>query len=322
MAQISAIKLAKMFGLSEHYTMKLGDPSLDQLRIFLAVVEHGSFGGAARAMGRAVSAISYGVAQLEAQLAVTLFEREGSRKPVLTEAGEGLLAEARVVADAVDALLAKTQSLHSGLESSVGLVVDVMVSGEVTAHVLREFRRMFPTVALTLNIEGLGAVAQCLLDENADLAIGGPVIAQHPALERQALGQIDLIPVASPDHPLSVAVAQGNAAPGLSRQHLQLVLADRSDLTQGREFSVLSPLTWRLGDLGAKHSLLKEGLGWGNMPREMVADDLTQGRLMELDLPEKPGDRYTLSALWRRDTQLGPATNWLIDAFRDEFEGG
>ncbi|MEO1648294.1 MAG: LysR family transcriptional regulator [Pseudomonadota bacterium] len=302
--------------------MKLGDPSLDQLRIFLAVVEHGSFGGAARAMGRAVSAISYGVAQLEAQLAVTLFEREGSRKPVLTEAGEGLLAEARVVADAVDALLAKTQSLHSGLESSVGLVVDVMVSGEVTAHVLREFRRMFPTVALTLNIEGLGAVAQCLLDENADLAIGGPVIAQHPALERQALGEIDLIPVASPDHPLSVAVAKGNAAPGLSRQHLQLVLADRSDLTQGREFSVLSPLTWRLGDLGAKHSLLKEGLGWGNMPREMVADDLTQGRLMELDLPEKPGDRYTLSALWRRDTQLGPATNWLIDAFRDEFEGG
>ncbi|MEM9085383.1 MAG: LysR family transcriptional regulator [Pseudomonadota bacterium] len=302
--------------------MKLGDPSLDQLRIFLAVVEHGSFGGAARAMGRAVSAISYGVAQLEAQLAVTLFEREGSRKPVLTEAGEGLLAEARVVADAVDALLAKTQSLHSGLESTVGLVVDVMVSGEVTAHVLREFRRMFPTVALTLNIEGLGAVAQCLLDENADLAIGGPVIAQHPALERQALGEIDLIPVASPDHPLSVAVAKGNAAPGLSRQHLQLVLADRSDLTQGREFSVLSPLTWRLGDLGAKHSLLKEGLGWGNMPREMVADDLTQGRLMELDLPEKPGDRYTLSALWRRDTQLGPATNWLIDAFRDEFEKG
>ena len=309
-----------MFRLSEHYRMKLGDPSLDQLRIFLAVVEHGSFGGAARAMGRAVSAISYGVAQLELQVAVTLFEREGSRKPVLTEAGEGLLAEARGVADAVDALLAKTQSLHSGLESSVGLVVDVMVSGEVTAHVLREFRRMFPTVALTLNIEGLGAVAQCLMDGNADLAIGGPVIAQHPALERQALGEIDLIPVASPGHPLSLAVAQGNAAPGLSRQHLQLVLADRSDLTQGREFSVLSPLTWRLGDLGAKHSLRKEGLGWGNMPREMVADDLAQGRLFELDLPEKPGDRYTLSALWRRDTQLGPATNWLIDAFRDEFE--
>ncbi|MEM6858345.1 MAG: LysR family transcriptional regulator [Pseudomonadota bacterium] len=296
--------------------MKLGDPSLDQLRIFLAVVEEGSFGGAARAMGRAVSAISYGIAQLEAQLAVTLFEREGSRKPVLTEAGEGLLAEVRVVADSVDALLAKTKSLHAGLEMSLSLVVDVMVPGEVTAQTLREFRRMFPTVALTLNIEGLGAVAQCLLEQRVELAIGGPVIANHPSLERQALGEVDLIPVASPDHSLARAAGEGRVEPGQSREHLQLVLADRSDLTQGREFSVLSPLTWRLGDLGAKHSLLKQGLGWGNMPREMVAGDLANGRLVELDLPEKPGAPYTLRALWRRDTRLGPAASWLIDAFR------
>lgn len=296
--------------------MKLGDPSLDQLRIFLGVVEHGSFGGAARAMGRAVSAISYGIAQLEMQLAVRLFEREGSRKPVLTDAGEGLLAEARSVTDSVDALLAKTQSLHAGLESSLGLVIDVMMPGDVTAATLREFRRLFPTVALSLNIEGLGAVAQCLLEARSDLAIGGPVIGNHPALERQALGEVDLIPVASPDHPLARASAAGNVAPGLSRQHLQLVLADRSDLTQGREFSVLSPQTWRLGDLGAKHSLLRQGLGWGNMPREMVQGDLEGGRLVELDLPEKPGARYALSALWRRDTRLGPASSWLIEAFR------
>ncbi|GMN03746.1 LysR family transcriptional regulator [Erythrobacter sp. MTPC3] len=293
--------------------MKLGEPSLDQLRIFLAVVDEGSFGAAARASGRAVSAISYGIAQLETQLAATLFEREGSRKPVLTEAGEGLLAEARAVADRADALLAKAKSLHTGLESSVGLVLDVMVPSDVTAQVLREFRRMFPTVALTLNIEGLGAVAECLLDDRAQLAIGGPVIGDNPALERQVVGDVELIPVAAPDHPL----AAKDVAPGESRQHLQLVLADRSDLTQGREFSVLSPLTWRLGDLGAKHALLKEGLGWGNMPRHQVAEDIAAGRLVELDLPEKPGAAYPLSALWRRNERLGPAANWLIDGFRD-----
>ena len=71
--------------------MQLGQPSIDQLRIFLAVVDEGSFGGAARRMGRAISAISYGVAQLEALLAVKLFEREGSRRPELTAAGRALL---------------------------------------------------------------------------------------------------------------------------------------------------------------------------------------------------------------------------------------
>ncbi|MBU2588659.1 MAG: LysR family transcriptional regulator, partial [Alphaproteobacteria bacterium] len=156
--------------------MKLGEPTLDQLRIFIAVAEHGSFGGAARAMGRAVSAVSYGIAQLEAQLALTLFDREGSRRPVLTPAGAGLLVEARGIADGVDALVAKAHSLHAGQEPALTLVVDVMMPGELTARVLGEFRRMFPTCALTLRIEGLGAVAACVIAGGADLAIGGPVI--------------------------------------------------------------------------------------------------------------------------------------------------
>lgn len=293
--------------------MKLGEPSLDQLRLFLAVAEHGSFGGAAKTMGRAVSAVSYGIAQMEAQLGLTLFDREGSRRPVLTDAGEGLLAEARAIADGVDALLAKARSLHAGQEPSLTLVVDVMMPGDVTAHVLGEFRRFFPTCALTLRIEGLGAVGACLIEGAADLAIGGPVIGDEPMLERQAVGEVDLIPVAAPSHPL----ARAGVVPGESRRHLQLVLTDRSRRTEGREFSVLSPLTWRLGDLGAKHSLLKEGLGWGNMPRGMVVGDLASGALVELDLPEKPGARYGLNAMWRRDTRLGPAASWLVDAFRE-----
>lgn len=292
--------------------MKLGEPSLDQLRLFLAVVDHGSFGRAARASGRAVSAVSYGIAQIEAQLGVTLFEREGSRRPVLTEAGKGLLAEARSVADAADNLMAKARSLHAGLESTLSLVVDVMAPGEATARVLRDFRVMFPTTALRLQVEALGAVAACLLDGEADLAIGGPVLIDLPELERQTIGAVELVPVAAPGHPL----AGPDIPPGESRRHLQLVLTDRSRLSQGREFSVLSPQTWRLADLGAKHELLRQGIGWGNMPRHMVREDLADGALALLDLPEKPGATYPLNALWRRDRRLGPAASWLIDAFR------
>ncbi len=296
--------------------MRLGEPTLDQLRIFLAVEDEGSFGGAAKRMGRAVSAISYGIAQMEAQLGVTLFAREGSRKPVLTDDGRGLLSEAKAIVDRSDALLAKTRGLHAGLESDLGLVIDVMVPSDVIAHVLREFRTMFPTVALNLQVEGLGAVAACLLEKQSHLAIGGPVIADNPEFERQAIGTVELVPVAAPHHPL----AREGVVPGESREHLQLILTDRSPLTKGREFSVLSPLGWRLGDLGAKHALLKQGIGWGNMPRPMVAADLASGALVELDLPEKPGASYTFSALWRRDDRLGPAASWMIDAFRDRLE--
>lgn len=302
--------------------VKLGEPSLDQIRIFLAVVDHGSFGGAARQMGRTVSAISYGIAQMEAQLGLSLFDREGSRKPVLTVAGRGLLPEAQAVADHADSLLAKTRGIHEGLESDVGLVVDVMVPGAVTAEILRGFREQFPTVALRLQVEGLGAVAAALLETQgrgpeggADLAIGGPLLKDYSELEREEIGEIALVPVAAPDHPL----ATERAAPGEARKHLQLVLSDRSSLSEGREFAVFGSFNWRLGDLGAKHDLLRQGIGWGNIPRPMVADDLAKGALVELDLPEKPGAQYRLSAIWRRDSPLGPATKWLIGAFQERL---
>lgn len=294
--------------------MKIAEPTLDQLRIFTTVVEEGSFGGAARRMGRAISAISYGIAQMEAQLGTSLFEREGSRKPVLTEAGAGLLSNTRKVLDEVDAMLATTRALQAGLESEVTLTIDVMLPGQITAHVLREFRAAFPTVALRLQVEAMGAVIAGLVDGQEGLAIGGPVIADHPALERRCVGAVELVPVAAPSHPLAHPITESGILPGESRKHLQLVLTDRSPLTEGREFSVLSPQSWRLADLGAKHSLLKEGIGWGNMPRHMVADDIANGALVLLDLPEKPGDDYTLSALWRRDWTPGPATRWLMEA--------
>lgn len=291
-------------------------PSLDHLRIVLAVAEEGSFGGAARRLGRAISVISYAIAQVEMQLDVILFHREGSRKPVLTQKGRALLAEMRTVSEDYDALLSKVRSLRQGLEPELSLVVDVMVPSHVLASLLRSFQERFPRVALRLRIEALGAVATALLNEQASLAIAGPDIPDLPELESEVLGAIEMVPVASPDHPLA---GQSHIAPGDTRRHLQLVLTDRSTLTEGRDFAVLSPHTWRLADLGAKHALLREGIGWGSMPRDAVAQDLVEGRLVELHLPERGAMTYPLSALWRRDTRPGPAAVWVLDELRQRL---
>jgi DNA-binding transcriptional LysR family regulator len=297
--------------------MDVGHPSLDQLRLFLAVADEGSFNAAARKLGRAISVVSYGIANLENQLGVTLFAREGSRKPELTEAGKALLAEARAVTDDVDALLAKVRSLHQGLEAELTLAMDVMAPNTVVASVLREFQRMFPTVTLRLYVEALGAIGALVLDGRATLGFGGDMIADLPELLRQRVGSVELIPVAAPDHPLAKPAHNG---PGETRKHLQLVLTDRSPLTAGREFSVVAARTWRLADLGAKHALLREGIGWGNMPKHTVAADLARGELVELSLPEHTGVAYQLNALWRKDAPLGPAACWMLDAFQDHLE--
>ncbi|MES2303553.1 MAG: LysR family transcriptional regulator [Pseudomonadota bacterium] len=293
--------------------MTIGQPTLDQLRLFLAVVDEGSFNGAARRLGRAISVVSYGITTLEAQLGVSLFDREGSKKPVLSEAGKAVLAQARAVADDVDALMAGVLGFEQGLEAELGLAVDVMFPTNLVAGVLREFQQIFPTVRLRLHVEALGAIAALVIDREADLGIGGPELIPQSELERIAIGDIDMVPVASPDHPLA---RMESIPPGEVRKHRQLVLTDRSRLTAGKDFSVLSANTWRLGDLGARHALMREGIGWGNMPFHVVEPDLAAGRLVRLALPEAPGVTYRFHALWRRDCPMGPARSWLLEALK------
>ncbi len=296
--------------------MDVGQPTLDQLRLFLAVVDEGSFNAAARRLGRAISAVSYGIVTLESQLGVTLFDREGSRRPVLTPAGKAMLAQARAVADDVDALMAGVRNFSRGLEAELGLAIDVMFPTPLLAAILRSFQEMFPTVLLRLHVEALGTIAGLVVDGDAQLGIGGPELVGVPDLEREAIGEIDLVPVAAPDHPLA---RMDMIPPGEARKHRQLVLTDRSKLTEGRDFSVFSDSTWRLGDLGARHALMREGIGWGNMPLHLVANDLASGRLKRLAIPEWPGMAYRFHALWRRDCPGGPAQNWLREAFRQRL---
>lgn len=291
-----------------------GTPTLDQLRVFLTVVDVGSFAGAARELGRATSVVSYTIANLEAQLGVSLFDRDTTRKPRLTEAGRAVLSEARTVAHGISGLRAKVKSLLQGLEAEIHLALDVMLPAARVVDALKGFRAEFPTVSLRLNVEALGAVRQMVLDRVATIGVSGPPDAGSEGLERIGIGSVELVPVAAPDHPL----ARGPNAPGAGRDHIQLVLTDRSPLTQGQDLGVVGARTWRLADLASKHMLLKEGIGWGNMPLPMVLEDLEAGRLVHVDLPDCKGGPYRFDAIYRTDTPPGPAASWLIERFASQ----
>ena len=289
----------------------LGSPSLDQLRTFVAVAEAGSFSAAARALNRHQSVVSYAIANLEEQLGgLKLFDR-ATRRPTLTEAGTTLLAEARKVTMGVDGLRTRAAGLLAGLEAELAVVVDVMLPTVTLVEALAAFRTAFPTVTLRLSVEGLGAVARLVLDGTCAVGVCGPLARTTPGLEHRPLGGVRLLPVASPDHPL--AEMRGPIPRAALRDHVQLVLADRSDLTRGQDFGVLSPETWRLGDLGAKHALLLGGLGWGGMPDAMVAGDIASGRLMVLDIESWGPVEYGIFAVHRAGELPGPAGRWFVD---------
>jgi DNA-binding transcriptional LysR family regulator len=290
--------------------------SLDQLRTFIAAVDEGSFSAAGRKLRRAQSVVSQTLANLEAQLGLTLFDRS-ARLPVLTDAGRALIADARVVAGGVDGFKARARDLAGGLEPELSVAIDVMFPMEVLTHAVAAFQAEFPDTPLRLHVEALGAVIQPVLDGRCAFAVMGSLALVPPDLVQERLLAARLVMVASPTHPLAQV---GGVIPGRElARHVQLVLTDRSDLSKGQEFGVLSPRTWRLADLGAKHAFLKAGLGWGSMPESVIAADLAAGSLVRIMIEDSPPDGLVMPMMTirRSDSPPGPAGRWLIERLRE-----
>lgn len=289
-----------------------GTPTFDQLRVFLTVVDVGSFAGAARKLNRATSVVSYTIANLEAQLGFALFDRDSTRRPCLTEAGRIVLSETRSVANGVNRLRAKAQGLLQGLEPSLSIALDAMLPASRVLDALKGFRSEFPTIPLQIRTEGLGAVTDLVLNGAASIGVCGPPDVDIDGLDRMGIGSVELIPVAAPNHPLALA---SDKRIGAGREHIQIVLTDRSERTKGIDLGVVATHTWRVADLSTKHMLLLEGLGWGNMPVPMIREDLLSGRLVRIELPDIKGGNYRFFAIHRSDAPPGPAGSFLIQKF-------
>lgn len=289
--------------------------SLDQLRTFIAAADEGSFSAAGRKLNRVQSAVSGWVGSLEAQIGVALFDRSG-RYPRLTQEGALLLADARNVVAGVDTLKARARLMTSGVEPELSVVVDVFFPTSVVSAAAKAFAAHFPLTPLRLFVEALGAAYQPVLDGRCSLGILPPLPQAFPTLVSERLGELPLLAVASGCHPLASfpdRIPRDELA-----KYVQLVLTDRSELTAGRDFAVVSPLTWRLADLSTKHAFLKDCVGWGGMPLHMIQKDLADGTLVVLDVDEMPRTGYmlTMSAFHRPSQPPGPAGRWFVDQLK------
>jgi len=288
--------------------------TLDQVSVFLAVVEHGSFSAAARVLNRAQSAVTYVVQKLEEQVDTPLFDRTQYR-PTLTDAGRALLPQARRIVEAVGAFRAQARSIAGGLEPELALAVSSLFPMPILAEALRAFREHLPTVTTRIFVESVSGVGRLVETDICPLGISATFALQSELLRKVSLMDVDLVMVASATHPL--ARRPGKLSPEVLRDHVQLVLTDRTTPHDTRDYGVYATQTWRLADLSAKHALLIAGLGFGGMPLHLVENDLHAGTLVRLELTEWEGaDRppsVPVCATWRADKPLGPAARWMME---------
>jgi DNA-binding transcriptional LysR family regulator len=294
--------------------------TLDQLRTFIAAADEGSFSAAGRKLRRAQSVVSQALANLENQLDMPLFARDG-RYPKLTAQGLALLNDARKVIEHMDGFKAKAKTLANGLEPELSIAIDVMFPMDVLTEAVGLFRWAFPATPLRLYVEALGAVVQPVQSGRCGIGIIGSLPTVPEGMASQPVLGVEMVTVVAPGHPLAAA---GKPIPtGELKEHVQLVLTDRSALSEGQSFGVFSAQTWKLADLGAKHAFLKAGFGWGHMPLPMVEEDLASGALTRIRIQalESVQTLMQMSAIYRTDNPPGPAGSWFLEQLQRKTAG-
>ncbi len=290
----------------------LDNVTINQLRAFVAVCDQGSFSGAARKLRRAQSAVSHAIKALESAFDVELFERN-ARKAQLTAAGRSLLPDARAVISRTEEMKNRAGAIaHAGVPQ-VSVAIDAYFPRAHLIDGLRTLQEEFPTAAINLRITSMQGGESLVLERVCALAVTIMNVPElNPdAMERCWLCEAEMVTVCAPSHPLA-SIPQPIPMDEFGR-YIQIVVTDNQPGAEKSQQGVAGKHQWLVNDLGAKRDLLKAGLGWGHLPRHLVAADLASRQLVELQRRAWHLGPLTFAVSQRRGYDLSPCEARLVE---------
>lgn len=291
--------------------------SSDNIAVFLAVLDRGSFSAAARSLGRVPSAVSLVISQLEAELGLVLFDRSGREARPLDSA-RALEPRARHLASQLRQLEADALSLHRGLERRLTLaIVPELVSGPWTAP-LAVLASEFPSLEVEV-ISAPQADAVGLLHEGgADLAL---LFERERLDERESFEEVGSDLMVAVLAPSLARTPRGNGR--LRLEDLldlrQIVMSSRHDSHTDSRF-IKSRRVWRTDSHLATLGLVQAGLGWALLPRALAQGAIAAGTLLEISFDNaSKGLRLLVDIVWSRERPLGLGAQRYIALMRDSY---
>ena len=293
--------------------------TLEALQLVDAIVRHGSFAQAARALGRVPSAVTYSVRRLEDDLDVLLFDRRGHRAQ-LTPAGAELLREGRHLRAAADDLVRRVKRVARGWEQELRIALDGVIAFERLLPHLARFCEVAPTQVRVMH-EELGGTWDALGAGRADLAIGASQAGPEPtrlgvAYRTLEIGQMPFVFAIAPNHPLADLPAP--LALAELRRYRQVVVADTSQQLSPRTAGLFgAPEVLIVPTMQAKLAAQVAGLGVGYLPEPIARDAIQRGALAVrmTEQTRDDGAGVSLHIAWRADAR-GKALEWWLEQFR------
>ena len=176
--------------------------SVEALKALDAIAKEGSFATAAITLHKVPSSLTYLIKKLEDDLGVELLDRS-KKKAVLNETGLLVLKQGREVLDATERLLDSVREIESGWERKLKIVVDTLLSNEPLLDVIQKFKNKQRNIELTLCESSLNGVWETLINDSADIIIGGtgePPIANIGTIK---IGELECVLAIPKFHPLA-----------------------------------------------------------------------------------------------------------------------
>lgn len=282
--------------------------NLQQLETLLAVVSTGSFSAAARKLGKAQSAVSTAISDLEIDLNLQLFDRTG-RYPKLTDAGEQILQQAKLVHMQCNQLKELAVDLAAGTETNLRLAVDDEGQLPWLAPILAELAQTFPKLEVQVMFPLLEDLTQLLADGAADVGICFQPQSPSEQFLRWPLQQLHFVAAVSAQHPLAQAdiVTQADL-----QQYRQLMVAGRGTGAEKQRGRLSGQVWWLEGDI-AVLALVEQGIGWAWLPAHVLEARRVQGCIKVLTVQDAGTQMLPVQLeLWQhRGKTVGPAALWL-----------
>jgi DNA-binding transcriptional LysR family regulator len=281
----------------------------EQLRMFIAVAEQGSYRRAADIVSKTQSTVSFAIKTLEDDLRLQLFSRDGYRSE-LTPQGQAFLPRAKQVLEQADSLMALGRQLAAGVEPEFTILISGICPMPRILARIKSVIEYCPETDFNITVGHLGGIYEQLNNGNADLAFTPPLRAdlRH---QTKSVGQVTMVTVAAPGY-LASSPEESIPLERIKNYH-QIVVRDTARSVPSANVRIVpGGKTWRVTDFATKKELALAGLGWGGIPRHLIVDELADGRLVELHVEDIPvHDFFDIAMVRCKDRPVGPVAEHL-----------
>ncbi|MGV3345865.1 DNA-binding transcriptional regulator YeiE [Enterobacteriaceae bacterium LUAb1] len=286
--------------------------TLRQLAVFCEVLKNGSTTQASQQLSLSQSAVSAALADLEGQLKVQLFDRIGKRL-VINEHGRLLYPRAVTLLEQANEI----EQLFKEDNGALRIAASSTIGNYLLPGMIADYRRDFPKMPVELNVGNSRDVIAAVAEFRVDIGlIEGP--CHMPEVITECWLQDEMVVFAAPETSLQqqpVTLAQLSDAPWILREQGSGTreIVDYLLLSHLSQFE----LAMELGNSEAIKHAVRHGMGISCLSRRVVAEQLANGTLVELQIPLPPLTR-TLYLIRHRQKHLSRALERFLHYCRDK----